>query len=181
MPLGTSLYFELGMAPEAGADLVRAESVMVRLQPEGGEPMELLGSGKRFAGRSSGWLRPRQIQQGAPRTVSLLSVYIEPGEPLKPATTYTVNVAAGSRDGAILDDTAGTWTFTTERAPEVHPLASALDLGAEPVRWHGAFFSGICNVVFCTQARELRAHLRPDGRGTEAAPKEPGATSATSG
>ena len=156
VPVGTSLYFELGMAPEAGADLVRAESVMVRLQPEGGEPMELLGSDKRFAGRSSGWLRPRQLQQGAAlRTVSSLSVYIEPGEPLKPATTYTVKVAARSRDGAILDDTAGPWTFTTERAPRSIQLALTLDLGAEPVRWHGAFFSGICNVVFCTQAKSF--------------------------
>ena len=27
-----------------------------------------------------------------------------------------------------------------------------LDFGATPVRWHGAFFSGICNVLFCTRA-----------------------------
>jgi hypothetical protein len=27
-----------------------------------------------------------------------------------------------------------------------------LNLGAAPVRWRGAFFSGICNVIFCTRA-----------------------------
>ena len=34
----------------------------------------------------------------------------------------------------------------------VHAVSFVLDLKSEPVRWHGRFFSGICNVVFCTQA-----------------------------
>ena len=32
------------------------------------------------------------------------------------------------------------------------PLEFPLDLRAEPVRWHGRFFSGLCNVIFCSQA-----------------------------
>ena len=47
---------------------------------------------------------------------------------------------------------AGTWSFTTEAAEPVARAGFRLDLAAEPVRWHGRFFSGICNVIFCTQA-----------------------------
>jgi hypothetical protein len=153
VPLATSLYFELGMGPAAQAEAVSTDSVTVQLEPERGAPRPLLGPGQQFAGRSSGWLRPRRVQQGAAlRTVSLLAVYIEPGEPLQPATTYTVRVAARTGGGAAHVDAAGTWSFTTEAAPRAHSLPLALDLGAAPVQWHGAFFSGLCNVCFCTQA-----------------------------
>jgi hypothetical protein len=153
VPLGTSLYFELGVTPNTTGDEVRADSVTVRLEPEGGAPLAILGPGQQFAPRSTGWLRPRQIQQGAEmRTVSLVAIYLEPGEPLKPATTYTVRVAARSKAGATLGDAAATWSFTTEPAPEVHPLSLTLDLDAPSVRWQGAFFSGLCNVTFCSQA-----------------------------
>ncbi|MBM3335064.1 hypothetical protein FJY63_10430, partial [Candidatus Sumerlaeota bacterium] len=153
VPLRTSIYFELGMSAEAKGDQVVADSVAIRLQPKGGKPVDVLRSGQRFAKGGSGWLRPRQVQQGASgQTVNLLAVYVEPGEALEPATTYTARVSARSRNGAELPETAGAWTFATEAAPKTHTLTFPLDLGAEPVRWRGAFFSGICNVVFCTQA-----------------------------
>ncbi len=56
VPLRTSLYLELALPPGAKADEVDPESVSVRLQPDGGEPVELLGPGRRFAGGASGWL-----------------------------------------------------------------------------------------------------------------------------
>jgi hypothetical protein len=155
VPLLTSLYFELGVTPETTGDEVRADSVTVRLEPEGGEPIAILEPGQQLAPRCTGWLRPRQVQQGAAmRTVSHLAVYLEPAEPLKPATTYNVRVAARSRAGATVDDAAATWRFTTAPAPEVHPLSLTLDLdtGTPPVQWRGAFFSGLCNVIFCSQA-----------------------------
>ena len=33
----------------------------------------------------------------------------------------------------------------------------SLDLKADPIQWHGRFFSGICNVIFCTQAANYGA------------------------
>ena len=47
---------------------------------------------------------------------------------------------------------AGTWSFTTESIPAVHTQEFSFDLKSEPIHWQGRFFSGICNVVFCTQA-----------------------------
>jgi hypothetical protein len=153
VPLETSLYFELGLTPDARGDEIRADSVTVRLESESGAPVAILGPDQHFAPRSRGWLRPRQVQQGAEmRTAALLAVYLEPGAPLHPATTYTVRVAARSRAGTALDEAAAAWSFTTEAAPEVHPLFLALALDAPSIQWRGAFFSGICNVVFCTQA-----------------------------
>src|SRR5262249_14414541 len=61
---------------------------------------------------------------------------------------------------------AGTWSFTTESAPAVHQIEFSVDLRAHPVEWHGRFFSGICNVIFCSQAEnygptyELMAEAR---------------------
>src|SRR4051812_24799048 len=91
VPLRTSLYLELGLPPEAKAGEVDPESVGVTLQPEGGDPVELLRPGRRFAEGASGWLRPKQDLSGA----KSLAVYIEPGGPLGPRTRHTVRVSAG--------------------------------------------------------------------------------------
>jgi hypothetical protein len=155
VPLRTSLYFELGKPPEVKDDQVLPESVAVRLQAEGSEPIDILRPGRRFATGSSGWLKPKQLNQGGDllaAAMDALAVYVEPGGPLKPATTYTARVTARCRSGAELPEAAGSWTFATEAAPRTHTLRIPLDLGAEPIRWHGAFFSGICNVVFCSRA-----------------------------
>ena len=155
VPLGTSIYFELGKPAKVKEDHVLAESVAVRLQAKGGAPLELLGPGRRFAQGASGWLRPKATDPASEPSGPVadgLAVYIEPGKPLMPAITYTVRVTARSQNGAELPAPAGTWTFTTEQAPAVHPISFALDLGSKPVRWHGAFFSGVCNVTFCTSA-----------------------------
>ena len=124
-----------------------ANSVSVSLQPAGGAVAELLRGG-RFAEGCRGWLEPKQDLQGK----KALAVYIEPGASLKAATTYEVVVAAGVADKPASSAAAGRWSFTTETAQAVHRLNFALDLTSDPVRWHGRFFSGICNVLFCTQA-----------------------------
>lgn len=149
VPLATSLYFELTIVPEPNGDEVLPESVSVRLQSAGKESIDLVQPGQRFAEGASGWLRARQglFQKSTP-----LAVYVEPGRPLKPSTTYTVRVQARSAKGAELDETSGVWKFTTEAADPIDAIPYRLDLGTEPVRWHGAFFSGICNVVFSTRA-----------------------------
>ena len=75
---------------------------------------------------------------------------------------------------------AGTWSFTTEAAAAVHALEFPLDLATEPVRWHGRFFSGICNVVFCTQAANYGPTYDLMAEARKQHPM-PGATSAISG
>ena len=53
---------------------------------------------------------------------------------------------------AELPVAAGTWNFTTETAPR-RPLAGlSARLGHDAGAMEVAFFSGICNVVFCTHA-----------------------------
>ena len=140
VPPRTSLYFELAMPPEAAAD-VDPEAVAVTLRPAGGAAVELLRPGRRFVAGGSGWLRPKHDLSGQ----KSLAVYIEPGRPLTPATRHDVRVSAGTEE-------AGSWSFTTEEAPAARTLEFPIDLGAEPVRWHGRFFSGLCNVIFCSEA-----------------------------
>jgi hypothetical protein len=148
VPVRTSLYLELAAPPGAKAE-VNPDSVSVSLRPDGGEAVELLGPGRRFTVGASGWLKPKSDLSGA----RSLAVYLEPTGPLRPATRYTVTVRAaigGAKSGAPSE--AGTWSFTTEAAGSSHRLAFSLDLATEPVRWHGRFFSGLCNVIFCSQA-----------------------------
>lgn len=149
VPLTTSIFIQLGVPEEAKDDAVAPESVVVRLQADGAKAIDLLQSERRFAKPASGWLRPGRATT---RRGSVLFVYIEPGMSLKPGTNYTVRVEARSKKGGTLPETDGIWAFTTEAASKVHALKMPLDLGAKPVQWHGQFFSGICNVVFCTSA-----------------------------
>ncbi len=144
VPLRTSLYLELA----APSGEVNPESVSLSLCPDGGESVELLRPGHRFADGASGWLRPKSDLSGA----RSLAVYIEPPGPLKPATRYTATVRAAVGRAQPAD--AGTWSFTTESLGAPHALAFRLDLAAEPVRWHGRFFSGVCNVTFCSRAAQ---------------------------
>ncbi len=148
VPLRTSIYLELEVSQGPKGGDVNPDGVSVSLRPEGGAVEELLRSGGTFAAGCRGWLRPKQDLQGK----KSLAVYIEPGRPLKPSTNYNVVVSmrrAGQPDSVV---PAGRWSFATAALPAVHPIRFALDLKREPVRWHGQFFSGICNVIFCTQA-----------------------------
>lgn len=143
VPLRTSLYLELAVAPGSKGK-VDAETVSLTLQPEGGAAVELLGAKGRFAAGASGWLRPKSDLSGA----GSLAVYVESPAPLRPSTRYNAVVnAAGAR--------AGAWSFTTEAAPAgPRQINFQLDLAASPIRWHGRFFSGICNVVFCSKVKQ---------------------------
>lgn len=73
VPLRTSLFLELGLPPGAEAGEMNPESVSVSLRPDGGEAVELLRPGRRFAEGVSEWLRPKQDLSGA----KSLAVYIE--------------------------------------------------------------------------------------------------------
>jgi hypothetical protein len=162
VPLRTSLYLELELPREAKPGEIDPESVSLSLRQEGGNAVALLQQGRRFAGGASGWLRPKQDLAGA----RSLAVYIEPGRALLPATRYMVHVSAGPAGKAGRRAEAASWSFVTEADPRVHALRFPLDLKAEPVRWHGRFFSGVCNVIFCSQAEnygptyELMAEAR---------------------
>lgn len=144
VPLRTSLYFELELKDPAPGDRILPEHVTVSLQRQDGETLEALQPNQRFHPGATGWVRPRANVQG-------LSVYVDPGAALQAESRYTVQVAARSHAGAELAASTATWTFTTEAAPRAHSAAFTLDFGADPVHWQGGFFTGICNVVFCTQ------------------------------
>lgn len=148
VPLRTSYYLELKLDPAETTDSVDPASVAIELQPEGGEAVPVLQTGRRFARGYSGRLAPRQDMAGK----ASLAINIESEVPLRAATTYTIQVAARSRKGAGLTPGKGTWSFTTEAEPRTHEVAFAVDLAAPAVAWHGAFFSGFCNVIFCTDA-----------------------------
>jgi Glycosyl hydrolases family 39 len=148
VPIKTSIYLELGTPAHANSGEVSPESVSVRLQEQGGEVVAILQLGCQFAKGAAGWLRPKQDLQGA----KSLPVYIESGRPLQPATKYTIVVSAGAVNQKDAPVTAGTWSFSTESVPAVHTQEFSLDLKSEPIHWQGRFFSGICNVIFCTQA-----------------------------
>lgn len=143
VPLRSTLYVELGIG---GKDAVAADSVTIELEPAGDPAVAVLRSNGRFAGGFAGRFLPGPGPDGG----SALGVYVDPATPLRPATTYTVRVAARSRDGAVLSVRDGTWTFTTEAGPDPRPVAFAVALADPPVRWHGGFFTGVCNVAFCT-------------------------------
>ncbi len=149
VPLNTSIYFELTAPAESKDDRVDPESVAVEVQAAGGAPLSLLKPARKFISPASGWIRSRRaiFQQ-----TEALAIYLEPGTALKPGTEYAVRVEARSQKGLLLPPSAGTWKFTTEPPPEVHRLNFALDLDTRPVQWHGAFFTGLCNVTFCTSA-----------------------------
>jgi hypothetical protein len=148
VPLQTSIYFELALPPGGKTDEVSPETVAVSLQAERGEAVDLLRPGKQFGPGVFGWLRNKRDLQGA----KSLAVYVEPYPLLRPDTKYTVSVSVGTQKTAGASAPTTTWGFTTEPAPATRRVDFTLDLKAEPVQWHGRFFSGICNVIFCTQA-----------------------------
>ena len=121
VPPRTSLYLELAMPPEDQAGAVDPESVALTLQPEGGEAVELLRPGRRFAEGASGWLRPKQELSGAPVARRLRRARATAGarDPLHGPRLGGLARARPARSGE-----AGTWSFTTEAARPVHALTS---------------------------------------------------------
>ena len=163
-PLRTSLYLELATPPEARAGEVDPESVAVR--PAGGGRR-----GRRAAPAGPALRRGRlglAAAEAGPLRRPVAGRLRRARQAAEARDPYTVRVSAGPVRGAGPPTDAGTWSFTTEAAPAVHALNFPLDLKAEPVRWHGRFFSGICNVIFCTQAEnygptyELMAEARKE-------------------
>jgi len=151
VPLRTSIYFLVGVE-KVGHDRILPDSVTVKIRALGEKWTDLLQAGRHFVGPASGYLRVQQARQDSGRT-GRIAVYVDPGRTLKPETTYFVRVSARSRGGAELAARAGTWRFTTEAAPAMHPVNFKLNLSAKPVRWHGGFFTGFCGLGFCTDAK----------------------------
>ncbi len=149
VPLRTSIWIHFRLRDAASTDRVLADSVRVLLQDEHGGEQPLVEPGQRFVPPASGWfatspLRPQELM-----------LYIEPGRSLSPDTRYTIRVQARSADGLELTSRWRRWQFRTEAAPMSHEYRFAVNLSAPPVRWHGGFFTGICNVVFCTTEQEF--------------------------
>ena len=145
VPLRTSFYFELELNAAETDDRILADSVTLSLQAGDAEAIDLLLPNRRFADPGRGWLRPR----GRSRTD--LAVYVDPGFALQPGTDYIAQIIAASQRGLELAPQQRSWRFRTEDAAREHPVRLSGDLSADPVHWHGGFFDGICNVVFCTR------------------------------
>jgi hypothetical protein len=146
VPLATTFFLEVGLAPATASDTLLADSVTIALKRDNDPPTEIVSSGQHFAAGYTGRIFP--VTGGT--SASTLAVYVDPQEPLRPATTYTVSVTVRSRGGAVLEGPEGTWRFTTEATPLEERLAFSLNLASAPLRWHGAFFSGFCKPSFCT-------------------------------
>src|SRR5437764_11924950 len=58
VPLRTSFYVELGLSEKGAKDAVDAESVAVEVEPDGGPPVALLRTGRRFADGADGRFLP---------------------------------------------------------------------------------------------------------------------------
>jgi hypothetical protein len=149
VPLRTTFFVELGVPEKAAADAVLPESVAIELEPDGGPAVAVLKPDRKFADGYAGRFLPGK--DGA------LAVYVDPPRDLRPATGYTIRVTAKSRNGATLPAKAGTWHFSTEAESKPHPVEFRLALDGPAVRWEGGFFTGFCNVAFCSS----RAHRIP--------------------
>ena len=127
-------------------DAILPESVAIELRLDGEAPIDLLRPAASSLKASLAASFPaKDAEAGA-----TLAVYADPGHPLKPASKYTIRVTARSRNGGVLSPEVGTWQFNTEAEPAVHAVQFDLDLNNPAVRWHGGFFTGFCNVAFCT-------------------------------
>ncbi len=147
VPLRTSFYIELQLGPGAAADdRLLAESVAVRLSDPDGRSRALLGPGCKLAADCRGELFFRAEGEGR----ITLCIYLDPEKPLRPGTTYAIDVSARSARGARLLPEKSRWRFTTEPSPEEHKAQFSIKLTTEPVRWHGGFFTGFCKPSFCT-------------------------------
>ena len=156
VPLRTSLYLELATPPGA-----KAGEVAARLGV--GEPATRRRRGRRAAaagqsvrggrlGVAAAEERPlgrpvaRRLHRAPRAAAARDAIHRDSARLGRPRGRL------GRATGSALPSVAGTWSFTTEAAEPSHRLAFPLDLAAEPVRWHGRFFSGVCNVIFCSQA-----------------------------
>jgi hypothetical protein len=144
VPLRTTLYIELGVAEKGSTDPVLPESVAIELQPDGGSYYPVLSAGRRFADGATG----RFLPVSRPNAGPVLAAYLELANPLRAATGYTIRVAAKTRGGAVLK--ADAWRFKTEAGPEPTAVDFDLTLADKAARWHGGFFTGVCNVAFCS-------------------------------
>jgi hypothetical protein len=145
VPLQTTFYVELA-AGRGSPDVVLPESVAIELTPDEGESLVLLRPGCRFGPGYSGKFLPGKEDADG----NTLAVYVDGSERLRPSTRYTIHVSARTRDGATLPAKAGSWRFTTEVEPAVQPIRFSFSLEAPAVRWQGGFFTGFCNIAFCT-------------------------------
>jgi len=148
VPLKTSLYFELGMLPDAPGDSVDPDSVEVAIQEGDSPPVPLLTGRRTFSDACTGKFFPGKGQARSPTQ----GVSIELTRPLAPLTRHTIRVKARSRSGAELSAEKNSWNFTTEAAPAAHSIQFDVDLARPPVHWEGGFFTGFCKPSFTTSA-----------------------------
>ena len=149
VPVHTSLYFEVGLEDAKPGDQVCRPTLSVTIQAANQKPVQMLSPGGCFEKGFSGHIQTASKFSGEPSA----GVYIELAQPLEPLTTYTVQVAGRSVQGATFPRgwvPQDRWSFTTAAPTRKESLAVDLDMTTRPVHWQGAFFSGLtptCNPV----------------------------------
>ncbi len=179
VPLRTSIYLELASTQSAKSAAIDPDSVSITLKKNQGETVPILTPRRRFSPGFSGKIAPKQdfsggrslavyiepaqpLEPSTRYTITVFSDIIRPKDkdkknqdtdkkPIDPQSK--IDRPAAGRSGSVSKPApeAGSWSFTTEAKPSIHPITLPLDLSQKTVEWHGAFFSGLCNVVFCTQ------------------------------
>ena len=167
-PCGRASTSSWRSPPGAKAGEVNPDSVVVSLHSgRRRRPSSCSGPGDGSPRAASGWLRPKSDLSGA----RSLAVYIEPPGPLKPATRYTVHVSAGptgrTRPSPLL---AGTWSFTTEAASRASLARHSARPGGRAGPLARPVLLGHLQRHLLHPGGQLRADVRPDGRGPQAAP-----------
>jgi len=145
VPVGTSLYFEVGV-PDAHPASVDPDSITARLAPEGGESVDVILPGRRFAPGFRGATMPvkeRERHRGH-------GFHVIPERLLDPDRLYTVEVRGETEDGRPLEAGSGSWSFRTRPELRRPRVGWSVDLAAPTVRFEGGFFRGIVKPSFET-------------------------------
>ncbi len=149
VPSTTTIYFEVTVPSTnpAAAD-VDPDSVTASLSWPGGGPLSMLLPGQvpgdGFAGRTI-----PLFTDGGRRGYGF---FIEPRQPLRASTVYTVRVDARTLSGAALDPAGAAWSFATRRPLEGATARFDVDLAAPALTWRGRFFAGAIKPNFGTSA-----------------------------
>lgn len=148
VPLKTSIYFELRTKENnRSLESIGSSLEAVLCSPAGVERV-LLSPGRKFGPGIAGWLKPKTDLAGG----KSLAVYLDPAVALLPKTRYKIIVSV--RNDKNIRHEIAQWFFTTESASNPREIGLTLDFKSKPVVWHGRFFSGLCNVIFCSREYE---------------------------
>ena len=166
VPLETSIYLELGLSADLKDDQILPESVAVRMLPQRGEPLEILQPGRHFAAGCSGWL-PAEAKRTASRAGRLPRAGQVPEardclHGRRPCSLAARRGAGRNRGDLDLHHRDGPPRPHVEVPARLRCRAGPLARG---------ILLGHLQRALLHPGRNLRAHVRPDGRGPQETPQ----------